>query len=73
MMYFLTNKLRKTWLDECLKNTVSQESSTSNLVNGPKHCSKLNGSTFTIFIDPVEKSYVEKVSLGDMKNLITVF
>ena len=27
---------------------------TSNIVNGPKHCSKLNDTTLTMFIDPCE-------------------
>ena len=27
---------------------------TSNMVNGPKYCSKLNQSTFTVLIDPYE-------------------
>ena len=31
---------------------------TSNMVNGPKHCSKLNDITFTIFIDPCEGNSV---------------
>ena len=51
-MDFLTDGLQKTWLFKCLKSPVSKDSSTSNMVNGPKHCSKLNDSTFTIFIDP---------------------
>ena len=72
MMYFLTNKLQETCLDECLKSPVSEDSSRSYMVNGTKHCSKLSDNTFTIFIDPVEKCYVDKVSLGDMKNIRTV-
>ena len=35
-----------------LKSPVSEGSSTSNIVDRLKHCSKLNDSTFTIFIDP---------------------
>ena len=31
-----------------------------NMVNGPKHCSKLNGITFTIFIDSCEDNWIEK-------------
>ena len=72
MTYFLTNKLRKNLFRECLKSPVSEDSSRSTMVNGPKHCSKLNDSTFTIFIDRGEEFYVEKVPLGDMKNLRTV-
>ena len=37
-MYFLIYALRKTWLDKRLKSAVSEDPSTSNTVNGPKHC-----------------------------------
>ena len=53
-MYFRTYPLRKTCLDKPLKCPVSKEPLTSNMVNGSKHCSKLVGSTFTIFIDTCE-------------------
>ena len=53
-MYFRTYRLRKTWLDKCLKNPLSEDPLSSNKVNGPKHCSKLNNSIFTIFIDLFE-------------------
>ena len=53
-MYFWTYGVRKTRLDKCLKSPASEDPSTSNMVNGPKHCSKLNEITFTIFIDPYE-------------------
>ena len=52
MMCFCTYRLRKTWLDKCQKIPVSEEHSSGNMVNGRKHSSKLNDSTFTIFIDP---------------------
>ena len=51
-MYFCTYGVRTTWLNKCLKRYVSEDPSTSNMVNGPKHCSKLSDRTFTIFIDP---------------------
>ena len=37
---FLFPKLqtRKTWLDDCLNIPVSENTSTSNMVNVPKHC-----------------------------------
>ena len=41
----------KIWLDECLKSPVSRDPSESNMVNALRHCSNLNESTFTIFID----------------------
>ena len=50
-MYFWTYGLRNTWLGKCLKSPVWKDPSKSNTVNGPKHCSKLEESTFTIFID----------------------
>ena len=53
-MYFRTYGLGKMWLDKCLKSPLSEDPSTSNMVNGWKHCSKLNDSNFTIFIDPCE-------------------
>ena len=53
-MYISTYGHRKTWLDQCLKSHVSEDPSTSDVVNGAKHCSKLNDSTFTIFIDPFQ-------------------
>ena len=45
-MYFQNYGLRKSWLDKCLKMHVSENPSKSNIVNGPKHCSNLNHSTF---------------------------
>ena len=53
-MDFWTCGLRNTWLDKCLKSAVSEDPSTSNMVDVPKHCSKLNGSTFTVIIDLCE-------------------
>ena len=50
-MYFRNYGFGKAWLDKCLKSAVSQYPLTSNIVNRPKHCSNLNGVTFTIFID----------------------
>ena len=37
-MYFGTEELRKTWLDKCLKSPVSEDPSTSNMVNRTKCC-----------------------------------
>ena len=51
LIYFWTYGLQKTWLDKCLKSAVSDDPSTTNMVNGLKLCWNLNGSTFTIFID----------------------
>ena len=37
-MCFLTYKPRKTVLDKCLKGRVSDDPSTSNMVQGSEHC-----------------------------------
>ena len=55
---YLTN--RKRWLGKCLKSPVSEDSLKGNVVNGRKHSSNLNDSTFTIFIDHFEGNCVEK-------------
>ena len=50
-MYFGNYRLPKIWLDQCLKSPVSEDPSKRNMVNAPKHCSNLNNSYFTTFID----------------------
>ena len=60
-MYSWTYRLRKTWLDKCLKSLVWEEPSRSNVINGVKHCSKRNDSTFPIFIDPCADNYCLKI------------
>ena len=37
-MYLPKYGLRKTWLDKCLKNPVSEDPSRGIMVNGRKHC-----------------------------------
>ena len=73
LMYLSTYILRKTWLDKCLRSLVSEDSSTSNMINTPKHCSKLDDSTFTIFIDPSKTIQIWKVPLSYLLNLRTIF
>ena len=41
-------------LDKCLKSPIYEDPSTSNMVNGEKHCWNLSQGTFIIFIDPCE-------------------
>ena len=52
--------LQKTWLNKCLKSPVSENSSTSNVVNVPKDCWNLGDSAFNIFIDHYEENLVLK-------------
>ena len=61
-MYFRTYQVRKTWLDKCLKSPLSEDPSTSTMVNGSNHSTKLSESAFTIFIDPYQ-------STSDLKSL----
>ena len=71
-MYFLNYRLRKTWLDQCLKNCVAENRSTDIVANGSKHCCNLKDNTFTIFINHCEGSCIGKVSFSDIQNLKTV-
>ena len=50
-MYFRNYGLPRTWLDQCLKNPVSEHPSKSNMLTAPKHCSNLKDSPITIFLD----------------------
>ena len=53
--------LYKIWLDQFLKGPISRDPSESNMVNAPKHCWNLNGSTFTTFIDHCEERWLAKI------------
>ena len=59
---FVFSKLRtlKTWLDKCLKSPVSEDPSTSNMVNVPKHYWSLHHSTFIIFLRHWPGNFVRK-------------
>ena len=56
-MYFRTYAIRNTWLVNWQKCPISENPLKRNMINGPKNCSKLNDSTFTIFIDSCEDNY----------------
>ena len=53
-MYFRNLGLRKMSIDKCLKSCFSEDPSTDNITNGLKHCSNLNDSILTIFINHCE-------------------
>ena len=59
-MYFWSYGFWKTWLDKCLKSPASEDPSTSNMVNRPKHCWNIIDSTATIFINHCENNSVGK-------------
>ena len=50
----------KMWLNKCLKCPVSEAPSTSNMVNGLKHCWNMHHSTFIIFIDHCQGNWIVK-------------
>ena len=50
----------KLLLDKCLECPVSDNHSTSNMVNVPKHCSNLHDSSFIMFIDHCQFNWVGK-------------
>ena len=72
-MYFRKYRLRKKWLDNCLKSLVSEVPSTGNMENGRKHCCNLNDSAFKIFINHCECSCIGKSLLYDKQNPQAVF
>ena len=59
---FVFPKLRtlKTWVDQCLKSPISEDASTRNRVNVPKHCWNLHHSIFIMFIGHWKRNYVRK-------------
>ena len=59
-MYFPKYRLRKTWLDKCLKSSVSEDRYTENMENRTKQYSNLNDSTFTKFINQCERIPIGK-------------
>ena len=71
LMYFRNYRPRKTCLDKCLKTPVSEDLSTGDMVNSPKHWFNLNESAFTSSSDHCEGNWVAKVTLRHMKILQT--
>ena len=59
-MYFLSYGLRKTLLNKCLKNPVSEETSVSSMVNGNKCCGNPADTTLSRVIDHCEGNWVRK-------------
>ena len=60
-MTLIAHIFLKSWNAEdvvrkCPKSLASADPSTSNMVNGPKHCRDLHNSTFIIFADPGEEN-----------------
>ena len=62
---------RKTYENKCLRTPLSEDPSTINMVNVPKHRWYLHHITFIIFIVTAKSIELEKVPLIDMKTLYT--
>ena len=64
MITIIADVVPKLWTPKnvamSLKTHISQDLSTSNMVNGSKHCLNLNNSTFTIFTDHRKDNWVGK-------------
>ena len=71
-MYFRNCGLPKTWLDQCLKSPVSEDPTKSNMVNKPKHCSNLKGTTLPYLLITGRSIALQKVSVSDVQNLKTI-
>ena len=71
-MYFRNYGLPKTWLHKCLKSTVSENPTKSNMVNAPKHCSNLKDTSLPYLLITGKSIVLQKVSFSDIQNLKTV-
>ena len=62
LIAFVFPRLRtpKTWLGKYLTSLISEDPSTSNIVNVPKHCWNVHQCTFIIFIDHCQVNWVGK-------------
>ena len=59
-MYFRNYRLRKTGLNKCLKDPISEDTSGSGIVNRNKHCRNLGGTAFSKSIDHCEGNWIGK-------------
>ena len=73
LTYLWIYRLRKTWLDKRLKSLVLEETSTSDMVNKPKHCVNLNNSTFTIIYWPQRRQLRWKKYLWVISKILKLF
>ena len=71
-MYFRNYGLPKTWLDQCLKSPVSEDSTKSNMVNAPKHCTNLKDTSLPYLLITAKSILLQKGSISYIKNLKNV-
>ena len=70
-MSFPYYRLRKKWLDQCLKSPVSEDTLKSKMKNEPKYLEI--SMTAPYLLSNVKKVDPRKVSFSDIQNLKTVF
>ena len=71
-MYFRNYGLSKTWLDQRLKSTVSEDPTKINMVNAPKHCSNLKDTSLPYLLITGKSIVLQKVSVSYVQNFKTV-
>ena len=72
-MYFRKYRLRKIWLEKCLKGRVWEDSYKNKVANVSKLCCNLNGGTFTSIINHCERSLSWKKSLLVIHKILRLF
>ena len=68
-MYSQNLRLSKTWFNHSLRSLVSEHPLTINILKNPKLLWNLHVSIFTIFYISLEGTYLENISLSDIRNL----
>ena len=71
-MYFGSYRLRKPWLDKCLKGLVSEDPSISNMVRGPNTVEVLMAPPLPNLLITVNATDLEKIPLSDIQIFKTV-
>ena len=72
-MYFPYYRLRKKWLDQCLKSPVSEDTLKSKMKNEPKYLEISMTAPLPYFLSNMKKVGPRKISFSDIQNLKTVF
>ena len=71
-MYFRNYGLPKTWLDQCLKSPVSEDSTKSSMVNVPKYCRNLKETSLPYLLITGKSIVLQKISVSHIQNVKTV-
>ena len=72
-MYFPYYRLRKKWLDQCLKSPVSEDTLKSKMKNEPKYLEISMTAPLPYLLSNLKKVGSPKISFSDIQNLKTVF